>query len=65
MIYAVKRADIYQKQPDHDKRVKHRVAVHEIIKNIVRGAVAAHQKHIIVIDQVIDAKGGRTKANKN
>lgn len=48
VIHAVKRGDIDDKQQIDRKRVEHRAAAQQVIKNIVGRAVAAHQKHIVV-----------------
>ena len=50
VIAAIEDGDIGEEQSDDDEGIEHGVAVHQIIEDVVWGAISAHQEHVVVGD---------------
>ena len=64
-VYAVVNADVENKQRHHGQRIENLVAAHQIIEDIIGGAVACHQEHVIVTQQHIGDVGGNAEEQQN
>lgn len=46
--YCIEGGYVYKEQQNYYKRIKHRIATNEIVKDVVRSSVATHKEHIVV-----------------
>ena len=58
----VERDNIDDEQQDHAARIENLVAAHEVVEQIVGRAVAAHEEHIVIVEQVIGQQRAAAKA---
>ena len=64
-VDSVECEDVEHKQENHGHGINDRVAAHQVVDQIIGSAVATHQEHVVVVQELVGDCGASAEAKKN